>query len=342
MPADYPMPTCEPLPALARTLVVRLRNWVGDTTLGLPLLQRLHDAGHRLELVGKRWAVELLAGHGWTVHPLPGTLRERVALLRRLRAEAQARDGAPPSGAITALCLPDSFGSALEMRLAGLRAIGQRHEARGWLLAARLPRDTARHELLAYWAFGDALLGAAPPPDRIALRPAPHHHARAAALLRQLGVAPGEAIVICPFSGGTWNGRPKAWPGFAGFAAQRLHAQGRPLLICPGPGAEEALAREQYPSALLLAGVDLGTYAALLQASALMLANDTGPGHLAAAVGTPLVSVLGPSDPRRWRPWGPGVRLVQGDPAVDDGWPAADAVATAVAAALQRARPDPR
>ena len=41
--------------------------------------------------------------------------------------------------------------------------------------------------------------------------------------------------------------------------------------------------------------------------------HDTGPGHLAAAVGTPTVSVLGPTNPRQWGAWGPNVRIVQGD-----------------------------
>ena len=42
-----------------------------------------------------------------------------------------------------------------------------------------------------------------------------------------------------------------------------------------------------------------------------------GPGHLAAAVGTPLLSVLGPTDPAQWGPWGPSASVVQRRP----GWP---------------------
>jgi heptosyltransferase-2 len=67
-----------------------------------------------------------------------------------------------------------------------------------------------------------------------------------------------------------------------------------------------------------------------------MVSNDTGPGHLAAAVGTPLVSVLGPSDPALWRAWGPGVTLVGGDGA----WPERAQVLGAVQQALAaRCRP---
>ena len=75
----------------------------------------------------------------------------------------------------------------------------------------------------------------------------------------------------------------------------------------------------------MLPGVALGAYAALLKQSALMISNDTGPGHMAAAVGAPLLSVLGPSDPALWRAWGPSVRLVKGE----NGWPTRERVAAA-------------
>ena len=86
------------MPNPRRPLIVRLRNWVGDVTLGVPLLQRLADEGFDLQLVGKGWARELLAGHGWPVHVLPKTWQERVALLRRLRGV-----GCGPPNAVPAL-----------------------------------------------------------------------------------------------------------------------------------------------------------------------------------------------------------------------------------------------
>ena len=62
------------MPSLPRRpLIVRLRNWVGDVTLGVPTLQRLADAGYDLRLVGKGWAADLLAGHGWPVEALGKT-----------------------------------------------------------------------------------------------------------------------------------------------------------------------------------------------------------------------------------------------------------------------------
>ncbi len=300
------------MPSPTLPLIVRLRNWVGDVTLGLPMLQRLADEGYALQLVGKGWARDLLAGHGWPVHTLPKTWRERVALLRHLRDEALRIDPGF-TRRLNALCLPYSFSSALEFRLAGLRALGHAYEGRSLLLGRAVARPRNVHELLVYWQLGDALLGrSAPPPEQIGLRLSENHRAQAQALREAHGIGPG-SIFICPFAGGTWSGQDKTWPAFAEFAAQVLPGLGRSVVVCPGPG-EEAVAHNQFGGAQVLTGVGLGTYAALLQGAALMVSNDTGPGHIAAAVGTPLVSVLGPSDPSLWRPWGPGVQIVQALP----------------------------
>jgi heptosyltransferase II len=323
-----------PAAPASRPLFVRLRNWVGDVTLALPMLRRLSDAGHSLTLAGKGWARDLLAGEaplrGWTVLPLPATARERIAQMRRWRAEAQARD-AGLRGRIHALCLPDSFSSALEFRLAGLRALGHAWEGRGWLLGRAVARQRRVHELQVYWQLGDALLGEpAPLPGRIALQTTAEQRERAQALRAQHGIEAG-CVLICPFAGGTWDKADKTWPGFAAFVAEQLSALGRRVVVCPGPGEEERTARERFASATLLPGVSLGVYAALMQQAGLMLSNDTGPGHMAAAVGTPLVSVMGPSDPRLWHPWGDSATVLGGHGT----WPQAEAVLAACRAALR-------
>ena len=311
------------MPNPNQTIVVRLRNWVGDVTLAVPMLQRLADAGLDLRLVGKGWARDLLAGHGWPVQVLQKTMAERVRLLRDMGRDARG------DGSINGLCLPDSFSSALEFRLAGLRALGHAWEGRSLLLGRAVPRPRGVHELEVYWRLGSALLGQdAALPAAIGLHLADSHLAQADGLRHKHGIEPG-CILICPFAGGTWNQVDKTWPGFADFVARDLQAFGRRVVVCPGPG-EEAIAQAQFPSALMLPGVGLGAYAALLRDAAVMVSNDTGPGHLAAAVGAPLVSVMGPSDPALWRPWGPTVQLLGGD----GQWPSAQAVRAAVARTL--------
>lgn len=314
-----------------RPLIVRLRNWVGDVVLGLPALQRLEAAGYDLRLVGKAWAADLLAGQGWPVLTLGRTLSDRVAQLRQLRAQARAAD--PHfDRRINAIAFPYSLSSALDMRLSGLKAIGHRHEGRGWLLHRAVPRQALAHEMAIYGHLANALLGEeAPPPDRVQLRLSDRHLVAAAELKQRLGLRPGY-LVVCPFAGGTFEKLDKSWPQFAQFATQALPPLGRDVLICPGPGAEQALAERDFAGCTIAPGVGLGAYAALLRDAALVVSNDTGPGHMAAAVGAPLLSVLGPTDPARWGAIGPQVQVLQ----QGRGWPSVDRVLDCTRSMLPR------
>ena len=305
--------------SVSRPLLVRLHNWIGDVVVGVPALRLLAAHGIAPTLVGKPWAASLLAGHGWTVHALEPGLRARGRQWRRLRASQAPRlaDG------IDALLLATSFSSALECRLGGVRPIGYDTDLRGALLARSVPRPHGVHALEEAWRLACRFLGVGdpPPPASIGLVAAPEAVRSAKTRLAAHGVASG-FVVLCPFATGRFEGRSKAWPGFSELAA-RLAAAGMRTVVCPGPGAEEAAARADFPASVVLDGVPLGEYAALLGMATQVVANDTGPGHIAAAVGAPLISVLGPTDAARWAPWGPTVRVVQRGPTV---WPAVDEV----------------
>lgn len=302
-----------------RPLIVRLRNWVGDVILGIPALHLLQTHGYQLHLVGKRWAPELLAGEGWPVHVRPGTLRERVAQLRRCKHDALAAD---PGFARreNALVLPTSFSGALEMRLAGLRAVGYAQEARGLLLARAEPITYGGHALRSYWELACRFLRLeAPPPARIALATAPTDQAAADALIASHGLG-ARFVVVCPFAGGLFEKQDKTWPVFAEYT-RALVARGHRVVACPGPG-EDSIVTTQHPGVTLLAGVKLGVYGGLLRRAALVVSNDTGPAHLAAAVDAPVLSVLGPTKPEQWAPWGPSVEVLRRWP----GWISVDEV----------------
>jgi heptosyltransferase-2 len=305
-----------------RPLVVRLRNWVGDVILGVPALHLLHSHGHAPQLVGKGWAAPLLAGEGWPTHARPGTLRARVAQLRELRAQARMLD--PDfDRRENALVLPTSFSGALEMRLAGLKAVGYAQEARGPLLKRAEPITYGGHALTSYWELACRFLQIdAPPPERIGLATAPADQAAADALLAQHGIRPG-FVVICPFAGGLFEKQDKTWPAFPAFT-QALRGLGRDVVACPGPG-EDGVIAGHHAGVVALSGVKLGVYGGLLRRSALVVSNDTGPAHLAAAVDAPVVSVLGPTKPEQWAPWGPTVTVVRRWP----GWPTVDEVMAA-------------
>ncbi|HOB96162.1 MAG TPA: glycosyltransferase family 9 protein [Aquabacterium sp.] len=305
-----------------RPLIVRLCNWIGDVVLSLPALELLQARGWDLHLYGKGWAPTLLSGHGWPVHVRAATLRARVQQLRALAAPLGG------GGRVQALAMPNSFSSALELRLAGLQVAGYARDGRGLLLSRRLPPPQGEHALEHFFALATGLTGqAAQPPASIGLRTAAAAQARAEAVVRSRGWQNGY-VCIAPFAAGTVHKQDKRWPGFPALV-ERLAAAGHTPVICPGPGAELAEARSRFPQAALVEDLPLDAYGALLRGSRLVMANDTGPGHIAAAVGAPLLSVLGPTKVAQWRAWGPTVQLLT----AEGGWPDVDTVA---AAALQR------
>ncbi len=313
----------------ASPLIVRLRNFVGDTVLSIPALRLLEDHGHRLELLGKAWARGLLEAEGWTVHVRPDGLRSRVAQLRALRRRFSAE--APGFDARSNMLLfPYAFSAALDARLAGLKAEGHTGDGRTWLLQRGLPQREGRHTLVEYWELACDFLGIqAEPPKDIGLRVSEVQRGQARALLAAHGIEPERCVLICPFANGRVEFLDRSWPAFPDFVGQ-LHAQGRAVVIVPGPAEVEG-AKVLYPNALRLDGVALGIYNALLQLAGVVVANDTGPAHMAAGVGARLLSIWGPVDAARWAPWGSTVTLMRRGPGE---WSSVDEVLSAVDQAL--------
>lgn len=289
-------------------LIVRLCNWVGEAVLSLPTLTMLSNEGYELHLIGKRWAISLFEGHGWPVHVRPAKRADAIQQLKALRSQlSQAHTGF--SKRPNMVLFTNSFSSALEARLAGLKPIGYRREGRGLVLAHGVPYTAGLHAADNYWRVGSHFAGVQQArPIALGLQPSPQQEQRARELLRQHQVA-SPFVILCPFSGAADTTGKKLWPAFPDLA-HKLHEQGLQVILCPGPG-EEGEARQNYPQAITLTGVDLGAYAALAQLAECTVSNDTGPGHLAAAVGGRLVSVLGPDAADMWLPQGEHVQLMR-------------------------------
>lgn len=317
---------------LPKPLIVRLRNFVGDTVLSVPALRLLEQHGYRLELVGKGWARGLLEAEGWRVHVRPEGFRERVAQLRRLRRQLRAEDASFDRRSNT-LLFPYAFSAALDARLACLKAEGHAGDGRTWLLRRGLLRREGRHTLVEYWELACDFLGIqADPPADIGMKVSEAQRDEARALLAAHGIEPGRFVLICPFANGKVEFLDRSWPAFPEFV-RRLRAVGRQVVIVPGPAEVEG-AKALYPDALRLDGVALGVYSALLQLAGVVVANDTGPAHMAAGVGARLLSIWGPVDAARWAPWGSTVTLMRRGPGE---WSSVEEVVSAVDLALSSA-----
>lgn len=291
---------------MSRTLIVRLPNWLGDTVMAVPLLRALRRGrpGDRLALAGP-WA-ELLAGQALAdlLVTYPRRWRARLAAaraLRRLEAEV-------------ALLLPNSLEAALAACAWGARRrIGFATDGRAWLLTDALPLPAPRrHQVDEYLLLlGPLGLDAAEREPRLA-PPAPDTPARAEArALLAPARAEGRAVVGVHLAA-EW-GPAKLWPveRVAEFcraaAAHGLTA----VLLGPGEAAARAAAVTAGAAALSLVGRDSPRLLpALLAELDALVAGDTGVAHLAAALGTPVVALFGPTDPALTAPRGPA-RVVQ-------------------------------
>lgn len=189
-------------------------------------------------------------------------------------------------------------------------------------LSRSLPYPDGAHEARR-WLDLVAALGAADDDPRPELRLGGDDHARAAALLAEL---PGDGPLVALHSGA--KDPRRHWPlaRFAALGAALHQAYGARLLLT-GTAAEAPriaeLRRLLGAPALDLAGqTDLGAFAALLARLDLLVTNDTGASHLAAAVATPSVVLFGPSRPAEYGPPAGGLHLVVD--ALDGAAPGAD------------------
>ena len=106
----------------------------------------------------------------------------------------------------------------------------------------------------------------------------------------------------------------KRWaPVRFAYTARLLRATGLNIVLTCGPGEEYLAAQVAHsiPNALILFGLSIPELAELLRGAQLYIGNDSGPMHVAAAVGVPIVAIWGSSDSQRWRPWLTTHRVVQ-------------------------------
>lgn len=282
------------------TLAVRLPNWLGDTVMAVPAVRALreHFAGWRVVLAGP-W-VGLLARQG-----LADTL---VTYPRAWNARLAAADAVRREHPETAVLLPNSVESALAAWYWGAgRRVGFATAGRGLLLtdapALPAPRQHQVDEYLTLAATcGAAIVDPVPrlsPPDR-------HGPEReeVRALLRDAGAGDGKVVAVHL---GAAFGPAKLWPLGCVEAFCRLMArEGTPVVLVGAPGDAAAAARvtAAAPARTLVGRDRPALLSALLSEVDVLVSGDTGVAHLAAALGTPAVTLFGPTDPALSAPRG--------------------------------------
>lgn len=289
-----------------RILIVRL-SAVGDVIHGLPVLNALRDRfpGALLAWVVEQRAAALLEGHAALdeLVTLPRGWLKSPSVVWQLRRRLRALQ---PD---TAIDLQGLAKSAVAARLSGAKqrigfADEKGRELSTWLNNC-LVRTTSRHiidmnlELLRP-------LGIESPMVRFDIPESEPDRQTAEVIVREAGVANGFAVIN---PGAGWPS--KLWPPdrFAAVARWLGQSASVPTLVVWGGAQEKAWAEEIVAGsaghARLSPPTTLTELAALARRARLFVGSDTGPLHLAAAVGTPCVGLYGPMPAERNGPYGP-------------------------------------
>jgi len=290
-------------------VVVFLPNWIGDVVMATPALRGLreHFASAHMVHVGKAAALEVLEGLGLSDEAIPcrpawwSPAADVVRLSWRLRRGRYD----------LAVLLPNSFRVALTAALAGVsRVAGYARDGRSWLLDDKVspPRDEQGRfvpvSAVDYYIALVESLGASCADRKMELAVTDLDRQAAEAILAQVGINGRHPVVM--LNPGAAFGVSKVWhpTRFAALADALIERRGAGIIINAAP-AERAIARQVAEAmrcrpAVNMADFDnsIGLVKGLLRRCDLLVTNDTGARHLAAALGVPVVTVFGSTDPR--------------------------------------------
>jgi lipopolysaccharide heptosyltransferase I len=297
-----------------RVLIVRL-SALGDIVHALPVLNALRKAFPDAEI---DWLVE---------ETYAATLALATGLHRRIivRATANISSGDVVSFASTggyframsflrsqhydaALDLQGLIKSATWARASGAtRVIGFDRDALREPLAASLYSETIKPDVSGHVIRKNLSIlpavGITPGPPELSLQPL-----ASAEMIKAIQSAGGSKGYIVINPGAAWPN--KRWPPerFGAIAKTLRDSTGLPSLVTWGPTERdlaESVSRASGGAASPAPPTSISDLAALMRSAALAISGDTGPLHIAAAVGTPIVGLFGPTRPERNGPWEP-------------------------------------
>ncbi|MDK3254944.1 glycosyltransferase family 9 protein [Blastococcus capsensis] len=309
--------------SVRRVALVRLRVGLGDLLCSMPALGRLRAARPDLHVSLITWpemapVVDRMGRMVDELLPFPGAegIPERTpdpdgwasflaaAAKRRFDLALQVYGDRPAANRVTA---------ALGARLAGgFAPTGWDPPAGTAPLHLRYPAHL--HETDRHLRLFEQLGVPAGPPARMSFPISEADDAEHATTLGNSGLVPGRYVVLHPGA----SSPTRRWPAECHAAVgDALAADGWDVVLTGVAGERPISAAVQSrmgaPATDLTGATSLGGLAALLRDCAVLVGNDTGSAHLAAAVGAPTVTVFLPGDPVRWAHPGPRHRAVIAD-----------------------------
>ncbi|MCE2414464.1 lipopolysaccharide heptosyltransferase II [Candidatus Poribacteria bacterium] len=292
-------------------LVCQTGGWIGDMVMLTPALRALKQAfpESRLELLLRPRVADLMESHPYVDacivdEKTEGRFRSFTRLVRQVRNT---------SFDLAVVLHPTSFRNALVPFLARIPIrVGTNVSGRGMLLTKSCRDDTSVHEVHRYLRVLQLLdIDTASDDLEFWHTDADRHFIEN--LLRAEGVSRDERLIAINL-GTTWATKRWDLVNFTEVIRQITHLAQESKVVLTGSHAEQTLT-EALPAALpvinLVGKTSILQLGALLERCEVCLTCDSGPMHIAAAVGTPTVALFGPTDPVLHRPYGIGHTVIE-------------------------------
>jgi len=285
-------------------------NWIGDVLFTTPFIRAVREANpdsHIACLIHPR-CVEMLDANPkvdelilYDEEGVHRSIAGKMLLVSELKNKAFD----------AAFILHRSFTKVLITYLAGIKErIGYATKHRSWLLtlaAEEPPADTHKVEYFLGLARSAGIVSRGAPSYEFYVEDRDRKFA--SDMLRGHGVQEGDRIaVLCP--GGNWD--PKRWPkeNFASLGDMLAGKLGLKIVIsgaAKDAGLANSIAKIMRTKPVITCGAtSFFSLGALFERAVLVIANDTGPMHLAVAVGAPTIALFGPTSPGITGPYGEG------------------------------------
>ena len=302
-------------------MLIVLPNWLGDAVMATPALRVLR---HKLlqthiSYLGRSGPLAVLTDAPWADAvieiPASGTSQYRQRFFPLVQQLAREHFDC-------VLLMPNSFSSALLAFLARIpQRIGYDRDGRGMFLTDRLlpAKDNGRFvpgPMIQYYLALAGYMGASQSDTAMELFTSPTDETAIDRSLVQWGLDSAQSLLVLHPGGGF--GLSKRWPPdrFARVADVLSERFNLAVAISAGPNERDVADHVQNAMnrpAVNLArqNVSIGQLKVIIRRSCLMISNDTGPRHFAAAFGVPVVSIFGSTDPAWTDTFFDGERVVR-------------------------------
>jgi heptosyltransferase-2 len=295
-----------------KNILVRGTNWVGDAVMGLPALAaiRRNFPEARITVLAKPWVRGVYAHCPdidgiMTFDQQSGFISSRYRMIRQLRD--QQFD--------LAILLQNAFAAALITFLAGIPCrVGYNTDGRSWLLTHKvIMSEEIRkvHQVHYYLGMVESLgWKAKDPTPRLSVSDLEKEKAVRFLAARDVR-GYRESDFLLGFNPGAFFGSAKRWfpANYAAVADRAAKQYGAKCIIFGStqdlPAAREMASLMQSSPPILAAGeTSLEEVPGLLSLCSLLITNDSGLMHMAAALEVPVIAIFGSTDPRTTSPYG--------------------------------------